>query len=412
MGEQLTILIVDDDEVDRMAVQRSLRKAGVKADFTEVSNCAQAVERLEVFRFDAIFLDYRLPDGNGLTLVQKIRAIGTRVPLIVLTGQGDEQTAVDLMKAGASDYLSKSRISPEVLERILRNALRLHRAELDAETANQRLQDSYRELIQKNRELEQHRLQIQRQNLQLMEVARLKSEFLATMSHELRTPLNAIIGFSQMLLRPQKGDLSTKQTQMVQHIFNNGKHLLDMLNEILDFSRLEAGRLELRPEIFELPNLIYSTLEELQSLAEEKQLQLSTQIQLTYTKVFNDPANLRRILTNLVSNAIKFTERGHVWIEVAEKDSDQIVIAVRDTGIGISQAEMDHIFEAFRQSDQGNDRRFGGTGLGLAITDALVQKMNGKITIESQVGQGSTFRVEIPRSIQVPTIVSNDTLIR
>ncbi len=400
MDKALTILIVDDDELDRMAVRRALTKAKVNAIFTEVDNCAKAIATLQAQTFDCIFLDYRLPDRNGLSLVQEVRQTGTKVPLIVLTGQGDEQTAVELMKAGASDYLSKARISPEVLERILRNALRIYAAEQKAAIANQRLQESYEQLILKNQELEQQRLQIQRQNLQLIEVAKLKSEFLATMSHELRTPLNAIIGFSQMLLRPQTGTLSPKQYQMTQHIFNNGKHLLEMLNEILDFSRLEAGRLDLRLETFELPRVINSTIEELRSLAEQKQLELYAQIDLIHPEVVNDPANVRRILTNLISNAIKFTETGRVWVEVTEPVPNRVAIAVHDTGIGIAAKDLPHIFEAFRQADQGSNRRFSGTGLGLAITESLVQKMTGSITVESQVGRGSIFRVELPRHIQ------------
>jgi signal transduction histidine kinase len=400
MDKALTILIVDDDELDRMAVRRALTKAKVNAIFTEVDTCAKAIATLQAQTFDCIFLDYRLPDRNGLSLVQEVRETGTKVPLIVLTGQGDEQTAVELMKAGASDYLSKARISPEVLERILRNALRIYAAEQKAAIANQRLQESYEQLILKNQELEQQRLQIQRQNLQLIEVAKLKSEFLATMSHELRTPLNAIIGFSQMLLRPQTGTLSPKQYQMTQHIFNNGKHLLEMLNEILDFSRLEAGRLDLRLETFELPRVINSTIEELRSLAEQKQLELYAQIDLIHPEVVNDPANVRRILTNLISNAIKFTETGRVWVEVTEPVPNRVAIAVHDTGIGIAAKDLPHIFEAFRQADQGSNRRFSGTGLGLAITESLVQKMTGSITVESQVGRGSIFRVELPRHIQ------------
>ncbi len=400
MDKAFTILIVDDDELDRMAVRRALTKAKVNAIFTEVDNCARAIATLQTQTFDCIFLDYRLPDRNGLSLIQEVRETGTKVPLIVLTGQGDEQTAVELMKAGASDYLSKARISPDVLERVLRNALRIYEAEQKAAIANQRLQESYEQLILKNQELEQQRLQIQRQNLQLIEVAKLKSEFLATMSHELRTPLNAIIGFSQMLLRPQTGALSPKQYQMTQHIFNNGKHLLEMLNEILDFSRLEAGRLDLRLETFELPRVINSTIEELRSLAEQKQLELYAQIDLTPPEVVNDPANVRRILTNLISNAIKFTETGRVWVEVTEPFPNRVAIAVHDTGIGIAAKDLPHIFEAFRQADQGSNRRFSGTGLGLAITESLVLKMAGSITVESQVGQGSVFRVELPRYIQ------------
>lgn len=409
MEEVLNILVVDDDQVDRIAVRRALNAAGIQAEYAEADSCTGAIAQLNQANFDCIFIDYRLPDGDGLTLLQAVRAAKIKTPVIVLTGQGDEQIAVDLMKAGASDYLVKDRAAPDLLERVLRNAIRVYRAEQEVAIANQRLQASYEQLIQKNHELEQQRQQIQHQNLQLIEAAHLKSQFLATMSHELRTPLNAIIGFSQLLLRPGKGDLDSNQQRMMQHVFSNGKHLLEMLNEILDFSKIEAGRLELKPETFELSHMIHSTLEELRSLADEKQLALYADIQLTDPKVLNDSMNVRRILTNLISNAIKFTETGKVWVEVREPTTDQIAIAVCDTGIGISPTDRQHIFEAFRQIDQSNTRRYGGTGLGLAITDSLVQMMGGSIKIESFPGQGSVFRVELPRqinSMQPPSLVS------
>jgi signal transduction histidine kinase len=399
MEDTLSLLIVDDDQVDRMTVRRALKSAGVKAEYTEAEDYMGAIATLKAAEFDCIFIDYRLPDQDGLTLIQKVRAAKIYTPIVVLTGQGDEQIAVELMKAGASDYLAKHRISPDVLERLLRNAIRIYRAEQEVAIANQRLQESNRQLTQKNRELEEQRQQIQHQNLQLIKAGNLKSQFLATMSHELRTPLNAIIGFSQLLLRPSKGELTTKQSRMLQHIFRNGKHLLEMLDEILDFSKIEAGRLELKSEIVDLSHLIYTTIEELRSLAEGKQLELSADIQLTDTKVLNDSMNLRRILTNLLSNAIKFTETGKVWLEVTELDSNRIAIAVCDTGIGIAPTELKHVFEAFRQIDQSNTRRYGGTGLGLAIVDSLVQMMGGTICVDSAPGKGSVFRVELPRQI-------------
>lgn len=399
----LKILIVDDDQVDRLAVRRALSKVdNLPMEFIEVGTCEAAITEIEQHFFDCAFLDYRLPDQDGLALIQDVRAMGIKTPLIVLTGQGDEQIAVELMKAGASDYLSKSRVSSETLTRLLWNAIRVYRAELQAERANQQLRETNRLLLQQNQELERQRQQIQLQNLKLLEASRLKSQFLATMSHELRTPMNAIIGFSQMLLRPTtKGQLTSQQFDMVERILNNGKNLLALLNDILDLSKIEAGHLELKPESFNLTHLIHSTVEELQSLAAQKQLTLRVQIELKNPMVTQDPNRLRQVMVNLLSNAIKFTDEGDVSIEVTELD-DRLQIAVRDTGIGIAEADLPHIFEAFRQVDQTITRRHPGTGLGLAITDSLIQMMQGEITVESQVGQGSVFRINLPRYIQLP----------
>ncbi|NJK29158.1 MAG: response regulator [Acaryochloris sp. RU_4_1] len=399
MENSLKILVVDDDEVDRMAVRRALKTAGVLVDCAETCDATATLATLKTKSFDCIFLDYRLPDQDGLSLVQAIRELGIQTPLIVLTGQGDEQIAVNLMKAGASDYLAKSKISPGRLAQMLRNAIRVYQAEQQTALATQRLQESHDLLLRKNQELEQQRQQIHAQNLQLIEAAQIKSRFLATLSHELKTPLNAILGFSQMLLRPSKGTLSVKQTEMVQRILNNGKHLLEMLTEILDFSRIEAGRLDLNPEWFNLAELIAATLEELRSLADQKQLTLSMHFSLGNPTVFNDPGRVRQILTNLLSNAIKFTEAGQIWVKVKENSPEQLVISIDDTGIGIPPAELTSIFEAFCQVDQTNTRKHPGTGLGLAITRTLVEMMSGQITVTSQVGEGSTFRIEIPRQV-------------
>lgn len=263
-----------------------------------------------------------------------------------------------------------------------------------------RLEDQNEMLAAQNQELEIQRQQVQLQNLQLIEAARLKSQFLATMSHELRTPMNAVIGFSQLLLRQRQSSLTNQQADMLERILNNGKHLLALINEILDLSKIEAGRLELKLETFNLETLVRTTTEELRSLADEKHLALHVYSDLPNPDVINDSVRLRQILSNLLSNAIKFTENGSVQVEVREISIDRLLLTVKDTGIGIAKDDLEHIFEEFRQIDQTTTRKYSGTGLGLAITKSLVQLMQGTITVESQVTQGSTFRIELPRVVQ------------
>jgi signal transduction histidine kinase len=400
MEESLKILVIDDDEVDRMAVRRGLAKTGIKGEISEASDSATGIAILKQVKFDCIFLDYRLPDCDGVDVVKNIRDIGIKTPILVLTGKGDEQIAVEIMKAGASDYISKSRVSPETLERSLRSAIRIYRAETIAAQANQQLRESYELLKRQNQELEQQRQQIQLQNLQLQEAYRLKSQFLATMSHELRTPMNSIMGFSQLLLRQYPHPLTKQQLEIVQVIFNNSQNLLTMLNEILDFSQIEAGKFSLSCNEFDLGKLVILTTEELRSLATQKKITLTTEVDLTNPKVYNDSDSLRRVLINLLSNAIKFTDNGEVTVKVWEPTRDRVAIAVKDTGIGIEPENLKIIFEAFRQGDQSLTRKHSGTGLGLAITDSLVKIMQGEITVKSQPGKGSVFKIEIPRKIE------------
>jgi len=254
-------------------------------------------------------------------------------------------------------------------------------------------------LAQQNRELELTRQRIEQQNLQLIEAARLKSQFLATMSHELRTPMNAILGFTQVLLRQRNAKLTAAQADMMERIMNNGKNLLALINDVLDLSKIEAGRLELKLEEFNLTKLILSTVAELKPLAEQKQLPLQVHAELENPIVINDSIRLRQVLVNLLSNAIKFTEAGSVEVSVSKLSHTHLLLSVKDTGIGIAESELEHIFEEFRQVDQTTTRKHGGTGLGLAITKSLVQMMQGTITVESKLGQGSTFRVQLPRQV-------------
>ena len=237
----------------------------------------------------------------------------------------------------------------------------------------------------------------QLQNVQLQEVARLKSHFLAIMSHELRSPMNAIIGFSQLLLRYSDHPLASKQQNMVERILNSGKHLLTLIDEILDFSKLEAGKMELKQEELNLVELVTAISEEMRSLVEQKNLTMHVNLNLHNPTIVNDSNRLRQILINLISNAIKFTDSGSVLVDACELTADRIAIAVKDTGIGIAESDLAHIFNEFRQVNQTITRKHGGTGLGLAITNRLVGMMQGKITVESQLEQGSTFCVELPR---------------
>jgi signal transduction histidine kinase len=265
-----------------------------------------------------------------------------------------------------------------------------------------RLEEQNKVLAQQNQELEDQRQQLQLQNLQLLEAARMKSQFLATMSHELRTPMNAVIGFSQLLLRQRKSPLTPQQVDMMERILNNGKHLLTLIDDILDLSKIEAGRLDLKLEAFNLEALVRATIEEIRSLADEKHLALQVRTDLQNPNAINDSFRLRQILVNLLSNAIKFTETGSVEIEVKETTPERLLFTVKDTGIGIAPNELRHIFEEFRQVDQNLTRRYSGTGLGLAITKSLIELMKGSITVESQLGQGSIFRIELPRLVETP----------
>ena len=272
-----------------------------------------------------------------------------------------------------------------------------------AESFNKMLRhliDAHAELREANEELDGKVDELAHLNMQLHEMNRLKGEFLANMSHELRTPLNSIIGFSEVL---QSLDaLNEKQKRYAQNIQKSGRLLLDMINDILDLAKMEAGKMEVRLSEFRIDAVIYAQCDMVRALAEEKNIDLTVEIENDLPLLYQDQAKVQQILTNLLSNAIKFTPEGGRIIVGARGDArGRIEFWVADTGVGIPASEKDIIFEKFRQGKAvlGRDnltREFSGTGLGLSIVKELCKLLGGEVTVESELGKGSTFRVVIP----------------
>ena len=234
-------------------------------------------------------------------------------------------------------------------------------------------------------------------NAQLMQASRLKSQFLASMSHELRTPLNSIIGFSKVLLNRLDGDLSERQETYIRSVHNSGTHLLQLINGILDFSRIEAGKLEMMSEELDLHELIDECIESSMPLARGKQLKLEKNIPLELPRLVADRTKVKQILLNLLSNAIKFTTQGRVLVGV-QAEPEYVRVRVSDTGIGIRAEDLARLFEPFQQLDNPVARGAGGTGLGLAISKKFVELHGGRIWAESRENQGSTFQFTLPLS--------------
>ena len=252
-------------------------------------------------------------------------------------------------------------------------------------------------------------------NLKLYEMNQVKSEFLANMSHELRTPLNSIIGFSE-ILENAKG-LEGKQVRFAKNIRNSGRLLLDLINDILDLAKLEAGKMEIRPSEFPLNQLMRQLCDMVRSLAEKKSIALVFKPDPTDPNLFQDKIKFRQILTNLISNAIKFTPEGGriivTALRVDDDSADRIILTVEDTGVGIADSDQDIIFEKFRQGPSaiGKDsltREVSGTGLGLSIVKELCKLLGGGIELSSVVGKGSTFTVTLPCNIQVVPIINSE----
>jgi two-component system, sensor histidine kinase len=367
------VLVVDDDPILREFAISHLTSPSMEVCVAE--DGLIAMEALRKGDFDVALVDLDMPNLNGFDLMEAMgrdpRLMG--VPVVVITGR-DDMEAIDLaFAAGATSFVVKPinwRLITHQLAYVLRNsraeaAIRLARAE--AESAS-----------------------------------KAKSVFLANMSHEIRTPLNGVIGLAGALGRTE---LSSEQFEMVSLIRQSGQTLERFLTDILDVSKIEAGKLSLQVETFDLREAIEAAVHLMQAAADEKCLSFSLSFGTNARGLFKgDAVRIRQIVSNLASNAVKFTKEGGVvvQVEVIEPENDgeaaTLIIKVSDTGIGFDDEARARLFNRFEQADGSITRQFGGTGLGLSICKALTEMMEGTISVMSVPDQGSTFMVKLPLS--------------
>jgi signal transduction histidine kinase/response regulator RpfG family c-di-GMP phosphodiesterase len=502
MDKPLKLLVVDDDAADRMLLKRALSCSGFEYQLAAYEDIHKVSEDLD--EFDCIFLDYLLPGENGLSLLKRFREGGIKTPVIVITSQGDESIAVELMKAGVSDYIIKNEINGQSIAMVLRNMLWKREMIQEREEAERALRISESRLAEAQRiakignweyvpltdklywspelynllgldekntiptidkfvqslypedkflmnQVWTSALQgkafsfdfrivtplglrhmhaqgysicnssggsdrivgtlqdITERKLAEQEISKarelaessikVKEIFLANMSHEIRTPMNAILGFTRLLFETE---LSKEQKGFIDAIHFSGENLLVIINDILDLSKLQSGKMTIEKCEFNVYDLINGIVTVLRPKAQEKGLKLMSMIHsMVPSMIIGDPVRLNQILTNLITNAIKFTEKGTVSIDVnafatTEHEEISLEFKVKDSGIGIPIDKQPQIFESFVQASADTTRKYGGTGLGLSIVKSLVALQDGKITLESQPGQGSTFTVHIP----------------
>ncbi|HSK80025.1 MAG TPA: response regulator [Thermoanaerobaculia bacterium] len=377
------ILIVDDDPVLLDAYARILEAAGFA-----VLRAGTGEEGLRLCRGespDLVLLGAVLPDGDGVEICRRIKSdpalAGTFV--IMLSGpRASPEDQVEGLEAGADGYLAKP-IEQRALLAHVRALLRTKRTERELRQSEERQRALVEDLREANRRLEEY--------------GRLKAEFVANMSHELRTPLTAIIGFAQLASLANDGPpVPPVYQRSFERILRNGRHLLALIDDVLDIAKIEAGRLKVHREHFDLAELVQSTFNEMQSLALQKKLGYRLRIPEDLPLAFTDPLRVRQVVINLLSNAIKFTHEGSIEAELVPWDGGFCRFIVRDTGVGIDEKSVKLIFERFRQVDGSMSRVAGGAGLGLSIVQQIVQLLGGRIDVESALGQGSTFVVTLP----------------
>ena len=271
----------------------------------------------------------------------------------------------------------------------------------DLTAIQQRVANLEEELAQTKRELVEAKTQ-------LREADKLKSEFIATVSHELRTPLNSILGFAKLLLKQKIGPLNPIQQTDLSVIYDSAQHLLSLVNDILDLSKIEAGKIRLDAEWISVEEIIVGVMASTYILIEGKPIELKEEIESNLPKVYVDRGRIRQAVINILSNAAKFTDVGSITMRVrkiTKNEQEFVCFSIKDTGIGIAAEDMDKVFEAFRQIDSSVARRAEGTGLGMPISYRLVSLHGGELWVESQVGHGSTFSFTIP--LKPPASLTN-----
>jgi signal transduction histidine kinase len=505
----LQLLVAEDSEDDFEILLRELRKGGYAVTAERIKSTAELDAAL-VRPWDLLISDWIMPGFGGLQVLEAITTRGLDLACIIVSGTPGEEPAVEALRAGALDFLSKDRprrIVPAVqralreaadrrtrvrVERELRYSERRFRTgfelapepllsyDLDRRAivdANAKAAALFRcsrddlrsldlaalspvcqpdgkssvdaaehylqralagespvfpwtfqsvgdpiptetriinlatvghNLAQINivdlrerlraEEIRRRSVDLEIQNRRIQEANRLKSEFLANMSHELRTPLNAIIGFAELLHDGQVDPGSPTHKEFLGDILSSGRHLLQLINDVLDLAKVEAGKLEFRPEQVEIPRLVGEVVAILRTTAAHKQIRLETQVDPSVATLTIDPARLKQVAYNYLSNALKFTPAGgSVTLRIKPNGLDQFRLEVEDTGIGIPAADLGRLFVEFQQLEAGAAKRHQGTGLGLALTRRLVEAQGGSVGVKSAVGAGSTFHACLPR---------------
>jgi two-component system sensor histidine kinase/response regulator len=439
-AEQFEVLIVEDSPTQAERLRRLIQSAGYRVRVA--SNGQRALNLIRERLPQLIVSDIVMPEMNGYDLCRALKADAAlaAIPVILVTALNDAKDIIRGIESGADNFIRKPYSEDYLLNRIgqvLQNqrlrqdagpetgigvylgeqkhfitASRQQMLDLlistyeQAVQVNAELQARERQVVELNirlshhaAELEEQNREIAKKNLELAEASRMKSAFIANMSHELRTPLNAIIGFTGTLLMKLPGPLTVDQDKQLTTIRTSARHLLSLINDLLDMAKIEAGKVTLSLAPVQCQSLLVETVDSLRPLAAQKGLALTVEMPAEQIVVNSDQRALTQIVINLVNNAIKFTDQGAVRVTLGQRVIDGATVtefSVADSGAGIRAEDQSKLFEAFSQLDSTSTRHAEGAGLGLYLCRNLAGLMGGSLVFSSQFGVGSTFTLRLP----------------
>jgi signal transduction histidine kinase len=410
MNERVNILLVDDRPENLLALEAILEPLG--QDLIRANSGPEALKRVLEIDLSVILLDVQMPGMNGFEVAEiiKSRERSRTIPIIFLSAISKEDAYVFKgYSMGAVDYVFKP-FNPDVLRSKVAVFVDLFLKQREIQRQGDLLRESQkRELELEHRtslletearsaaKLSQMNDELHRRQIALEQAMGARNRFYASMSHELRTPINAVIGYSTLMLDNIYGPLNAKQKEGLQRTLKAARHLLELVNDVLDLSKIEAGKIELslQPVIF--PSLIEDLFVTVRPLADEYGSTLSLEMDGESFNIVSDPRRVRQILLNLLSNAIKFGEGKPIRIVCKQNDAKGVEIDVVDEGVGIAKDDMSRIFEEFVQVSESKQP---GTGLGLPISRRLAQLLDGSLSVHSDPGHGSAFRLTLPASLE------------
>ncbi len=408
--EPVKILLVDDRPENLLALEAILEPLGqtmVRAD-----SGPQALRCVLEWEFATILLDVQMPGMNGFEVAEiiKSRERSRTIPIIFLSAISKEDSYVFKgYSMGAVDYVFKP-FNPEVLRSKVAVFVDLFVKQRELQRQGELLREAEkRELELEHRtsmleaearsaaKLSQMNDELHRRQIALEQAMGARNRFYASMSHELRTPINAVIGYSTLMLDNIYGPLNSRQKEGLQRTLKAARHLLELVNDVLDLSKIEAGKIELSLQPVMFPALIEDLFVTVRPLADEYGSTLSLEMEAEPFNIVSDPRRVRQVLLNLLSNAIKFGEGKPIRVTCKQTEDHGVEIAVIDEGVGIAPDDIPRIFEEFVQISESKQP---GTGLGLPISRRLAQLLDGSLTVRSAPGQGSTFRLTLPASLE------------